>query len=74
VFRDEAYTSCLHGIDEVQEEVVDSSLVNAELLPPELKEVVEAGGKVPRARERISLTVRRVPRVIRGFMQLGARR
>lgn len=30
VFRDEAYHSCLHGIEEVTEEVLDASVVNPE--------------------------------------------
>lgn len=51
------------------EEALDESVCNLHLCPPLL-----AGGVVPRAGERLSLTVRRVPRVIKGLMGLSGRR
>lgn len=51
------------------EEALDESVCNLHLCPPWL-----AGGVVPRAGERLSLTVRRVPRVIKGLMGLAGRR
>ena len=54
--RDEAYTSCLHGILEAAVESIDGSVVNAEAAG------LQIGQQLPRGGERISLTVRRVRR------------
>ena len=102
IFQDDAYTSCLHSIDEVHCERLDETLCNLHLCCPRNSpsgpgivdpdaapgdpvpstitsasvdrglSVPVAGGVVPRGTERISLTVRRVPRVIKG-LQLGGR-
>ncbi|BDA47812.1 Alpha-ketoglutarate-dependent dioxygenase alkB homolog 6 [Coccomyxa sp. Obi] len=56
VFCGDAYHSCLHGIDEVETEVLDDTVVNRDALP-------HPGGKsLQRGGERFSLTVRRVLR------------
>mmetsp|Transcript_8418 Transcript_8418/g.25460 ORF Transcript_8418/g.25460 Transcript_8418/m.25460 type:complete len:296 (-) Transcript_8418:53-940(-) len=69
VFRGEAYHCHLHGIDAVESELLDQSLVNLHMVPPEA--AAAAGGALPRRATRVSLTVRRVPKVIKGFAQLG---
>jgi hypothetical protein len=56
IFQDEAYCSCLHGIDFTSEEVVDASCVNAQQCG------LRPGDVVRRTGERTSLTVRRVLR------------
>lgn len=61
VFRDAAYTDCLHGIDFTAEEAVDGSVVNAEQCG------LRPGDTVARSGARTSLTVRRVLREIRGI-------
>ena len=82
VFKGEAYTSSLHGIDEVHNEVLDGTLCNLDLCSEFLQGLNHGdnssaaygyqGMVVPRGEERISLTIRRVPRVIKG-LQLGGR-
>ncbi|EIE18199.1 hypothetical protein COCSUDRAFT_54973 [Coccomyxa subellipsoidea C-169] len=57
VFRGDAYTHCLHGIDEVEEEALDETVANREALPDPEARVMKRGN------ERLSLTVRRVLRV-----------
>ena len=54
--RDEAYTSCLHGILEAAVESIDGSVVNADVAG------LQIGQQLPRGGERISLTIRRVLR------------
>ena len=54
--RDEAYTSCLHGILEAAAETIDCSVVNADAAG------LQIGQQLPRGGERISLTIRRVLR------------
>lgn len=61
VFKDEAYTDCLHGIDAVQEDVLDDTVVNPEATG------LQAGAGLPRSGERVSLTVRRVTRVMKAL-------
>ncbi|PNH04054.1 putative alpha-ketoglutarate-dependent dioxygenase ABH6 [Tetrabaena socialis] len=63
VFRDQAFTDCLHSIDEVQEEVLDGSVANLALCG------AEEGAVLPRGGERISLTVRRVARVLPSLLR-----
>ncbi len=71
VFRDEAYTSCLHGILEVKEEQLDASVCNLHLCST-AERSLELGATFSRGDQaRLSLTVRRVPRVIKGFVPLG---
>ena len=72
IFKDDAFDSYLHGIDQVAEEGLDNSVCNLHLCPTEIQAL--AGGTLPRGTERVSLTVRRVPRVIKGFMQLAGQR
>ncbi|KAL4419683.1 hypothetical protein ABPG75_006781 [Micractinium tetrahymenae] len=54
IFRDEAYSGCLHGILEAQVESIDGSVVNAAAAG------LVVGQGLLRSSERISLTVRRV--------------
>ncbi|KXZ45946.1 hypothetical protein GPECTOR_49g530 [Gonium pectorale] len=63
VFRDEAFTHCLHSIDEVYEERLDESVANLHMYG------MEPGGLLPRGGERISLTVRRVARVLPSLLR-----
>jgi hypothetical protein len=59
------------GRSQVHEERLDSSVCNIQHCPPELAQL-QPDGTLPRGGIRISLTVRRVPRVIKG-LQLGRR-
>ena len=54
VLKDQCYSSLLHGIQEVKEDHMDSSIVN---LTEE-----EKGQSVMARNTRISLTIRRVPK------------
>ncbi|PRW33548.1 alpha-ketoglutarate-dependent dioxygenase alkB-like protein 6 [Chlorella sorokiniana] len=54
IFKDEAYSGCLHGILEAAVEDIDASVVNAQ------QAGLQIGQALPRGGERISLTVRRV--------------
>ncbi len=54
VFRGDAYTQCLHGIDAVEAESIDGSVANAEQFG------LQIGDTLPRTGPRISLTIRRV--------------
>ncbi|KAL4437805.1 hypothetical protein ABPG77_005717 [Micractinium sp. CCAP 211/92] len=54
IFRDEAYTGCLHGILEAEVESIDDSVVNAAAAG------LAQGQGLPRGGERVSLTMRRV--------------
>lgn len=54
IFRDEAYTDCLHGILEAQVETIDGSVANVQ------QAGLQAGQGLPRGGERFALTVRRV--------------
>ncbi|KAI3425123.1 hypothetical protein D9Q98_008895 [Chlorella vulgaris] len=56
IFRDVAYSDCLHGILEAAVEEIDDSCVNA------AQAGVQQQQRLPRGGERISLTVRRVLR------------
>lgn len=58
VFKDEAYTECLHGIDAVAEDVLagDTTVVNPD--------AAGGAGVLQRTGVRISLTVRRVPKTL----------
>ncbi|GLI67661.1 hypothetical protein VaNZ11_011912 [Volvox africanus] len=63
VFRDEAFTECLHSIEEVSEEWLDESVANLDMygiLPSTI---------LPRGSERISLTVRRVALVLPSILR-----
>lgn len=64
VFRDSAYTRYLHGIDEAESEVLDVTVCNLEVCG------VQQGHVVARDRERVSLTVRRVERVMPNLLRL----
>ncbi|KAK9907716.1 hypothetical protein WJX75_008717 [Coccomyxa subellipsoidea] len=57
VFRGDAYTHCLHGIDEVEEDVLDDTVANRDALPDPGTRVMKRGA------ERLSLTARRVLQV-----------
>ena len=57
VFKDEAYEKCLHGIDFVAVEDLDTSVVNPNDAPP------GSNGQLVRSGTRVSLTIRRVLRV-----------
>lgn len=57
ITKDEAYTDFLHGIEEIEEDIVDSSVVGAESFGDQPKCLVRG--------TRVSLTIRHVPRVIR---------
>lgn len=59
VFKDEAYTGCLHSIDAVAAEALDESVVNLEQCG------LAAGSTLARTGVRASLTVRRVLKVHR---------
>jgi alkylated DNA repair protein alkB homolog 6 len=63
VFKDDAYTECMHGIDAVEEEELDDTVENPSAVHPADRS--EKGGKVylRRTGTRISLTVRRVLKV-----------
>eukprot|EP00887_Chlorella_sp_A99_P000057 scaffold16.g57.t1 len=65
IFKNDAYTSCLHGVMEVAEEPIDASVVNAEACG------LARGARLARGGERVSLTVRRV---LRTYAGLGVRR
>lgn len=56
VFSDELYADYVHSIDEVEEDVIDETIVNSEAAN------VKLGDRLPRS-ERISLTMRYVPTV-----------
>lgn len=56
VFNQEAYSGCLHGIAEVTEDLLDNSILNLEQCGQ------TAGVRLTRA-VRLSLTIRRVPKV-----------
>lgn len=64
VFADEAYTGCLHSIDFTDTEVIDASVANAAACG------FQAGDRLPRGGERISLTVRRVCKVFSNLLKL----
>ncbi|DBA81119.1 hypothetical protein WJX79_009076 [Trebouxia sp. C0005] len=66
VFNGEAYKDCLHGIDEVFEDVLDDSILNLEQCNQKV------GAVLPRT-VRHSLTIRRVPKVKRLFKLPGQR-
>jgi len=57
----------------VEDERLDSSICNLHCCPESVRELAVggAGGSIPRGCERVSLTVRRVPRVIKGFVHLA---
>ncbi|GIL86600.1 hypothetical protein Vretimale_11510 [Volvox reticuliferus] len=63
VFRDEAFTDCLHSIEEVKEEWLDGSVANLHMYG------ILPGTALPRGGERISLTVRRVARVMPSILR-----
>ena len=58
IFKDDAYSECLHGIDSTEEEVLDASVVN-----PEAAVDAERPAVLKRTGTRISLTIRRVIKV-----------
>mmetsp|Transcript_28745 Transcript_28745/g.80933 ORF Transcript_28745/g.80933 Transcript_28745/m.80933 type:complete len:236 (-) Transcript_28745:383-1090(-) len=64
VFSGEAYTNCLHGINEAHEEVVDKHTMNLEAVG------LRPGDALPRGGERISFTVRRVLKVKKNLIRL----
>ncbi|KAG2483009.1 hypothetical protein HYH03_018089 [Edaphochlamys debaryana] len=64
VFAGAAFTDCLHGIDEVHDEVLDDSVANLAACG-----IDQPGGTLPRGSERISLTVRRVARVMPSILR-----
>jgi len=55
IFNESAYESCLHGIDAVTEDILDDTVVNK---TPKHRDVLRRQGT------RVSLTIRRVPRVL----------
>ncbi|GLC61181.1 hypothetical protein PLESTB_001728400 [Pleodorina starrii] len=63
IFRDEAFTDCLHCIEEVSEELLDESVANLDMYG------LSPGTTLPRGGERISLTVRRVARVMPSILR-----
>lgn len=76
IFKDDAYTNCLHGIEPVEKEYIGKTVVN---IPPGMKvgytiprrggeEVDDSNGREPG--QRISLTVRNVKKVYRQFGKL----
>ncbi len=65
VFADDAYTDCLHGILEVEEEEVDESVCNVAQCGLE-----EGTLHVGRGGERVSLTARRVLKVMKNVLRL----
>jgi alkylated DNA repair protein alkB homolog 6 len=69
VFWGEAYTAHLHGIDAPPDgvETIDSSVLNADACG------LTVGSRLPRGGARLSLTVRRVPRVLRSLALGGVR-
>lgn len=62
-FRGEYYDSFLHFIEQTASEKLDSSIVNLSQCPKE----VQSKAELARGDERISLTIRRVPKVIKGL-------
>ncbi|GMH44317.1 hypothetical protein BSKO_12251 [Bryopsis sp. KO-2023] len=64
VFSEAAYEKCLHGIHEVEEEVIDATVANAEASG------LYYGQSIARQRARISLTVRRVLKVKKNILRL----
>jgi len=70
VVQDDMYTRYLHGIREVTTDVVDESFANLDTAavssqPPSL------GNQLHRAKPRISLTVRVVPKVLQNKILFG---
>lgn len=65
LFQGALYTDCLHTIDFVEEDRLDASVVNVEGSPEK-----KQGGSVPRAAERVSLTMRRVLKTGNRFVRL----
>ena len=65
LFQGALYTDCLHTIDFVEEDRLDASVVNVEGSPEK-----KGGGSVPRAAERVSLTMRRVLKTGNRFVRL----
>jgi alkylated DNA repair protein alkB family protein 6 len=64
VFTGDAYSGCLHGIDALETEHIDASIVNGEGVG------LQPGDELLRGGERISLTVRRVLKVKKNLLQL----
>ncbi|CAG9460962.1 unnamed protein product [Pedinophyceae sp. YPF-701] len=64
VFKGDAYTRHMHGIDAAESETVDATVANC------AQAQVQLGDKVPRGGTRLSLTVRRVNRIIKGLSNL----
>jgi alkylated DNA repair protein alkB family protein 6 len=62
-FRGELYSSYLHYIEQTDTEKLDSSIINLSLVGQQVLEKAE----LERGGERISLTIRRIPRVIKGL-------
>lgn len=69
VFAGDAYSHCLHGIHPVEEEELDPSCVNL----ASCSGIGPGTASVARSGERVSLTVRRVARVVKNIVRLGAR-
>ena len=63
VFQGELYSKHLHSIDFSEEDTIDGSVVNVEHVGGE-------GGSVPRGRERVSFTMRRVLKTGNRFVRL----
>ena len=63
VFQGSLYSSHLHSIDFAEEDIIDGSVINVEGVGGE-------GGSVPRGRERVSFTMRRVLKTGNRFVRL----
>eukprot|EP00884_Botryococcus_braunii_P000027 jgi/Botrbrau1/10024/Bobra.0012s0111.1 len=70
VFKDEAYTAYLHGIEEGDTDAVGPEVVNAESLT---KEELD-GGSLARSGDRFSLTIRRVRKTQKPLIRLSGGR
>ncbi|KAF5834153.1 hypothetical protein DUNSADRAFT_9272 [Dunaliella salina] len=65
VFKDLAYTQYLHSIDEVDADHLGNNIVNLHMHPE-----LALGSMLPRGPERVSLTVRRVEKVVKSLLRL----
>ena len=66
-FRGHFYDRFLHFIEPVETERLDSSIINLHLCPQE----IQGTSEVKRGHERVSLTIRNVPKIIKGLSFIG---
>ena len=67
ILQEQAYTTHLHGIAEVEEDVVSGEVLNLASIP-------HSPGDTLRRDTRISLTIRHVPKVLKNKVWLGRTR